>query len=543
MTAVFKKNSCEKNPLKKDLRRWPMIIISLSLLILVSFLLGCQQDDFENNSEVLVVGIEGEPSHINPLYATDANGQNLGRLVFNGLVRIDDDMIPAADLAKSFKVENKLNYSFTLRKGVLFHDGSEMSSEDVVASIEAFQDPEFKSPFKGAFTRIKDLKAPDQHTIRFRTDKVEPGLLVDLALLKILPKEVFQKENFESLPASKIPGTGPYIFQSQKQGTVELKRFDSYFGARHGDTAEAPRIQIKVIKDQTTRYLKLLRGEVDIAYNNLSPRKVALAEDEEKLKVKTAPGVGYNYIGMNLELEMFQDPKVRKALAHALNIERVIKYKLKGYARRANSVLAPEFYFHKDTGFIEYDPKKAAKLLDEAGYPKNEKTGKRDLSFVWKTSNNRFSVKVARIFADMFEELGIQVNVQSFEWGTFYGDIKSGNFEMYSLRWIGHVGPEFLYDLYHSTANVPEGFHKPYFNRVGYENPRLDSLLRKGMNLLKAEKRKKYFDKAQEIIARELPYISLWYPDITAVFRPHLKNVKLHPTGNWKILAKISEKS
>jgi len=513
-----------------------LILYSIGVFSLLSlvFLGGCLDKRSVVSASApdrLVLAIESEPSNLNPLYATDANSQNLGTLLYNSLVKIDRNLTPVPDLASSMHVEKNRFYTFKLKQNIKFHDGRSVTSEDVKRSILLYQSDKMKSPFQGVFQKIKNIKTPSPWVINFETDSIEPGLLVDLYLLKILPTDKVERADYNQ----KLIGTGPYELIKKESQSILLKRFEGYFEGE----AKTHYVEFKIVKDETTKYLKLVRGEIDIAHNNLSPLKVDTASKRTDLKIQRTPGTGYNYIGFNLHNEKFQNVQVRKAIAMGLDIETVIKSKLKGYARQATSVLSPEFYYQAKLNPIPYNPKEAEKILDEIGYKRRNKSGMRDLDFEFKTSNNRLSVQVAQIFSDMLKKIGVQANVRAYEWGTFYGDIKSRNFDVYSLRWIGHVGPEFLYDLYHSVGVNKPGLHEPYFNRIGYSNPRVDELLEQGMRIVDPIERKPYFVKAQKIINADIPYISLWYPDILTVYNKNIFGVELDPTGNWKFISNV----
>ncbi|HEX7927583.1 MAG TPA: ABC transporter substrate-binding protein, partial [bacterium] len=223
--------------------------------------------------------------------------------------------------------------------------------------------------------------------------------------------------------------------------------------------------------------------------------------------------------------------KVREAIAHAINVDVLIKHRQKGHSVRAAGVLPPGSPYASPSTPPAYDPAQAKRLLDEAGYP--EKEGGR-FTLTYKTSTDRAGVIQARVVQADLRKVGITVDVRSYEWATFYDDIQRGNFQLFSLRWIGVMDPDFQYELFHSKRAPPEGR-----NRGRYANPEMDQLLEAGRMEGDPAKRKAEYQRVDALLQRDLPYVSLWHNNTVAIVSKRFTGFRLHPTGGFQHLPEM----
>ena len=276
------------------------------------------------------------------------------------------------------------------------------------------------------------------------------------------------------------------------------------------------------------------KGEIDLAINVVPLDKLPQFERgslAKEYRMMTGPALNYQYLGLNMQSTKLQDPRVRQAIAHGINREELIEFLKKGRAIAADSVLTKQNDFAAPKlASYQHDPQKARQLMKEAGID--------SLTLEYKTSNSRDAVKQARILQNQLKEIGINLKIRSFEWGTFFGDVKAGNFELFSLRWVGVSEPDFYYSLFHSSELPDVGGR----NRVRYSNPEIDSLLEQGRSTIDPQERKKYYNKVQEILQQDLPYISLWHNQNVALVKENVDGFRLHPSGGFQSLVDVSRR-
>jgi peptide/nickel transport system substrate-binding protein len=240
---------------------------------------------------------------------------------------------------------------------------------------------------------------------------------------------------------------------------------------------------------------------------------------------------------MNLRDPRLADRRVRRALAHAIDRAAIIRTLLGGLAVEAAGLLPPAHWAHEPSAArYAHDPARARALLDEAGLVDPDGGGPLPrTSLTFKTSQNELSRRIAEVLQQQLAEVGIEMTIRSYEWGTFYADIKSGNFELYTLSWVGIVDPDIYYDVFHSASAPPAGS-----NRGGYANPALDRLLERGRRTMDPDARRTIYREVQRIIADDLPYVSLWYPMNVVVLTRRVDGFVPSPSGDWSSLASVT---
>ena len=292
-------------------------------------------------------------------------------------------------------------------------------------------------------------------------------------------------------------------------------------------------IVFRIIPDDTVRYLEMKKGSLDFIQNNLPPDVVAGIEQEGNFQVLKSPGTTYEYIGFNLRDKYCQHLEVRQAVAHALDIPLMIRHLLKGLGTEATGVLSPGHWaFNPEVPRYEYNPERARELLDRAGFPPGADGFRFTLEY--KTTQADLSRRKGEVIQNQLAAVGIRVRLTSYEWSAFYADIRSGNFQLYSLQWVGVTDPDIYYYLFHSRSIPPEGA-----NRGHYVNPTLDALIEAGRYTLNLEQRTSIYQQIQEIVARDVPYISLWHNSNVAVMKKGLEGYVLYPAGDFSSLKNL----
>jgi peptide/nickel transport system substrate-binding protein len=481
-----------------------------------------------------VVALDSAPTQLDPRLATDAYSERIGHLLFNSLIRSDHNGAIVPDLAERWEIGDDVRYTFYLKKEVLFHDGHPLTSEDVRYTYESIQDPSLGSPLAKTYAAIKKIETPDSTTIRFILEKPNAPFLSQLGT-GIVPKHLAEKdpEGF----AKRLVGSGPFSFvQYQPDDFVELHAFSDYSFRVVPAQGTAPlisRLLFRIIPDESTRLLELSKGNIDLLQNAFPPDMLPHLHKNPSLKVESRLGTTYSYMGFNLSDPLLSQKPVREAIGHAIDKEKITRYIYRGLATPANGLLTDRHWAYTKAKSHSYDPKRASQLLDEAGYLKN-KSGTR-FYLTYKTSQNELSRRVAEVLQAQLARVGIAVTIRSYEWGTFYSDIKSGNFQIFSLSWVGVNDPDIFYDLFHSQSVPPNGS-----NRVRYQNKRIDELVDTGRVLVDAGKRKPIYKEVQEILADELPYISLWHTKNVAVMNKGVMGYTLYPNGDFYSLKDVT---
>jgi peptide/nickel transport system substrate-binding protein len=233
---------------------------------------------------------------------------------------------------------------------------------------------------------------------------------------------------------------------------------------------------------------------------------------------------------MNLRDPILKEVRVRQALAYAIDRDPLIHYLWRDQGRPANSVLPPQHWaYNGDVPTYQHNPQKARELLDAAGYP--AKNGVR-FHLTMKTSTEESTRLLAAVLQQQLREVGIVLEVRSYEFATFFADVQKGAFQLYSLRWIGGNQDPDIFEYVFESSSIPP----KRANRGFYSNPRVDELLAQARKEIDQEKRKQLYFEVQRILANDLPYINLWYFDNVIAYRPRVRGLKLVPSGNFEFL-------
>jgi peptide/nickel transport system substrate-binding protein len=313
---------------------------------------------------------------------------------------------------------------------------------------------------------------------------------------------------------------------------VLLERNDNYWG----EHARVRRLRFNIVPDTTTRALELRKGSADIAVTSLTPDIVNTLKRQSNLRIIEQPGSSLQYLAFNLRDPILKDVRVRQALAYAIDRAPILHYVFGDLGRLADSLLPPEHWAYSGkVAHYPYDPEKANGLLDAAGYTR----GKDGIRFhlTMKISTAEESTRLlAVVLQQQLRQVGIALDIRSFEFATFFSDVIKGEFQLYSLRWVGYSNqdPDIFEDVFHSASFPPKRDNRGY-----YSNPRLDQLVDEGRRTADQNKRKQIYDEVQRIVAAELPYINLWYFDNVVVHSARVHNLHVGPAGNYDFLTAV----
>ncbi|MBN2332795.1 MAG: ABC transporter substrate-binding protein [Deltaproteobacteria bacterium] len=499
------------------------------ILLAVIFSLGaCTRDQLTTApGNSITVGLEGSPTTLDPCYTSDAYGSRILPLIYNSLVTTDHHGIIIGDLAETWQIIDSCTYLFRLKPTIRFSDGSPCRAADVKATIDFLRNPDHGCPAFGSLSLIENIDIPDQRTIIFHLSRPFASFLYALTAY-IIPAPYCTIDNNNDRI---IPGSGPFQLSEFSRGRrITLTRNQNSQVAPTIDT-----IHFQIIADDTTRILALKKGTLDLVQNAIPPYALKFLQRDPQLQIISQHGSSYKYLGYNLEDPLTGNLTVRQAISLAIDRQQIIRHILKNHARPATGLLPPEHWAKASSlPSDRYDPEAAAALLDNAGFPPLGKQGIR-FSLTYKTSTNQESYEIAQIIKKQLAAIGIAVTILRFEWGTFFADIRKGNFQLYSLKWIGIEDPDIFYYIFHSSSTPPKGA-----NRGRFVNKEADRLLEQSRLSLDPEERRRIFVRLQEILAQQVVYTNLWHRDDVVIMKRNLAGFEIYPGGVYTSLRQVT---
>jgi peptide/nickel transport system substrate-binding protein len=467
--------------------------------------------------------IESSPTNLDPRVGRDGQSERIYQLLFDALLTRGKDFTVQPGLAERWEIPDPLTYVFHLHPGVRFHDGRPLTSRDVKWTFDSLLQSKIPSSKGDSYRFVDHIDAPDDLTVVFHLKEPFATLLWNLSegAIGIVPYG-------SGTEITRHPiGSGPFRFVSAElDKEVVLERNPDYW-------AEKPRIErvrFLVVPDENTIALELRKGSADAAMNAVNPDVVLTLERDPQLAVLRAPGTVIAYLSFNLRDPILQDVRVRRAIAYAIDRQPIVEYLLRGFAEPANSILPTQSWaYDGKVPVYNHDPAKARALLDAAGYP--EKNGTR-FHLVMKTSSQEGTRLLVAVLQQQLRDVGITLDIRTFEFATFYADVSRGLFQLYSMRWIGgNEDPDIFDYVFHSSKIPPKGG-----NRGFYLSARVDSLIDHARQEIDPQIRKELYAEIQQILAEEVPSINLWYLDNVLVCNRRVKNVELSASGDYNFL-------
>ncbi len=492
-----------------------------------------QGEDVPAYGDILVEGSIGDASNLIPLLATDSASHSISGLIFNGLVKYDKDLNIVGDLAESWDIsKDGLVITFRLRKGVRWHDGQPFTAEDVLFTYRLTIDPKTPTAYAGDFLKVKKAEVLDPLTFRVIYDKPFAPALMSWSSA-IMPKHLMEGKDVTKSPLARHPvGTGPYRFSEWKTGQkIALVYNPDYFEGR-------PYIDgriMRIIPDMATMFLELRAKGID--QMGLTPLQYTRQTENRYFRSNFRKyrylSFAYTYMGFNLQNPMFTDRRVRQALAHAVNKEELIDGILLGLGKEATGPFKPgTWQYNPDVKRYSYDPKRARELLADAGWRDTDgdgildKGGRRFEFELLTNQGNEVRAKTAEIIQRRLAEVGISVKIRIIEWAAFVKEfINKRRFDAVILGWTIPMDPD-LYDVWHSSKTGPSEL-----NFISYKNDEVDVLLEKGRSTFDRNERKRCYDRIQEILAEDEPYIFLYVPDALPIFSARIHGIEPAPIG------------
>jgi len=543
----------------------------------------------------IVIHQLSDPHGINPYVTSDAGASAMADRVFQKLLGQDfltTELYPVLAEARPLVSDDHLTYTFTLKQGIAFSDGKPLTASDVVFSFKAIANPLIAdaAALRNYYESVKDVVATTPTTVVITMS--QPYFLAEyfLGSLWIMPKHVLDPKGLtdkytfaetKSIDAAQANpamkefadwygseevrrdpklniGSGPYAYEEWKTGeSVTLRRNDAFWakGKDAWNPAYADKLVYKVINDRNSAVVALKNAEIDFM-EYVPPTKYT-----EEIDTVATPHLrkypfqtqAYSYIGFNMARPILSDVNVRKAIAHCVDRDALIKQLVRGLATTVNSPIyqdRPEY--DKSLPNIAYDPNTAKSLLAQAGWADANGDGVLDKAINGKNTpltvtmlinaGNELREALAVNLSEELRKIGIKMEIRKLEWSVFQENQKARQFDLYIGGWINDPIPSDPYQIWHSSQAKNRGS-----NYVSFMNPRVDQLLEMNRVEFDEQKRTAYMKEFQQIIAREQPYVFLWSPLYPAVYNRRLQNVKFSsvrpgynppqwwvPAGQWK---------
>lgn len=435
----------------------------------------------------------------------------VNKTIYNNLTqyRLNEGVIEVVpDLAESWEANPELTqYTFKLRPGVLWHDGTPLTSADVKFTFETLLNPEVNASARGVISSIDTVEAPDELTVVFNLKYPFAPLPVMLGYNQaIVPKHLLEGQD-PNQPTEFLAhpiGSGPFKFKQLVQGShLEVEANENYFEGR----PLLDGIFFVIITDGNARVAQVRSGEIDLAVVDAS--QVETLEGDDNIVLRQVPQVNYYFFAVNHTVPRLQDVRVRQALSMAINKQAIVDTLLKGYAQVATGPIHPFLgdYYNPNVQTYAYDPEAAQALLAEAGWTKND-DGKL-VNAAGEVFTIRFNgpqgypaMEQVLIYAQQeFQNLGMEVTLEIPEWSVHLEQYHALQYDLLMQWWVTPPDPD-LYDHYYSESSS---------NWWAYKNPQLDELLVQARSTADHAHRVQLYHQIQEMVAADLPVIYLYH--------------------------------
>ena len=498
--------------MRKKLQRTSIQGLCLTGLLVLASMVGYKHWLNQANvvADHIAVSINAAPRTLDPRFATDAISFRLAQLLYPAPVRFDASGTPVA-WATQWQMLSPQHFRLQLTPAY-----QHLDIDDLIATYQSVLHKDLGSPHRGSLEHIQEIIRIDDNSADFilnKPDTLFPGTLV----IGIIPRQAIGKLDNQQLTHSQ--GAGFFQLLHWQGGDIRMRR------KHDGQT-----FLFKVSKDPTIQTLQMLSQEVDLVPFGLTPELSSYLANKNHLSIAQTNGSTYAYIGLNLADEVLKQVDIRQAIALSIDRQAIIDNLLQGRARLATSLMPPS-HWSSAKDLQQYQPNlaKAKQLLAKHGYD-----AQRPLHLSFKSSKNAFRLRIAALLQQQLQAANIHIHIQSYDWGTFYGDIKAGRFQLYTLAWVGIKQPDIYRYVFHSDMLPPKGA-----NRNRFVNTEVDAYIDAANNAVERNHKALAYQRLQRIVHQQLPYIPLWYEDQYALINQRLSNFQIGSDGNLLSLNEV----
>ncbi|TCR61781.1 ABC transporter substrate-binding protein [Bosea sp. BK604] len=484
--------------------KWPVRAVIAAVLALSAAGAQAGKDRF-------TVDLSGEPSSLDPHLQWNPDSYYVYRNIFDNLVTRDDKGQIVPQIATAWRQLSDTQIEFTIRDDVSFHDGSKLTPQDVVFSVKRITDKAFGSPQLGQFDKIADAAATGANTVTLTTSAPYPALLAQLVKLSIVPKaavEALGNDGFNQKPI----GSGPYRFDSWQRGVaVTLARNETYWGTK----GQFPVVLFRAVPDGATRLANLQAGTADLAVG-LDTDQAGQLKSSQRAKALTALTERVAYLRLNTTKPPFDIPKVRQAVAHAIDKEGLTDGILGGYDKPMPELLTPVVFGWADgIKALPYDPTRAKALIGEAGAAAKDE--------VELATAPVFDQRIVQAIQQQLTDVGLNVKIVVSDMASYLRRAQSGPDTI----------PTLSFGRWSCACQDADGVLFPLLHRSSgwsaYRNAEVDTLLETARQALDPAKRLASYAAVHEIVARDVPAVPLYQS--SAIYGA-TRNLEWQPTPN-----------
>lgn len=484
----------------------------------------------------LITASIGDASTLIPMIAGDSASHEIAGWLYQPLLKFDKNLNITGQLVESWHIsDDGLSISFHLRPNITWSDGQPFTSEDCAFTLALIQDKHTQSAYKSDYAKVTAFETPDKDTFIVHYNEVYSPALSTWAGLAIMPKHIFEHEDIMNTDLARHPKAtlGPYVLKDwQAQQSITLQANPNYYD---GKVWIAERMT-RIIPDSATQFLELTAGNIDemgltpTQYSRLFESKTVLKAHYDRYKYLQSV---YTYLGFNLKRPLFQDQRIREAIAYAIDRQELIDGVLLGHGEIIASPYKPGTpWVNQSLKPRPFDPHKAKAMLASAGWVDSDRDGYLDkggkaLSFTIITNNgNKQRADTATIIQQRLKQIGIQVNVRLIEWSTFIENfINKRQFDVVILGWSLTPEPD-QYNIWHSSQTGAR-----QFNFLSYNNAKVDQALIEATRTFDQNKRKQWYDIMQQEIYNDVPMVFLYAPYSLPAVHKRIQGIKPAPAG------------
>ncbi len=495
------------------------LLLCLTLLGALLALSGCGGNKTSGKSDKLIIAVLSDAVKLDPQMINDVPSTNvLVNKIYETLVYKDKkgDIIPM--LATEWKQVDPVTWEFTLRKGVKFHDGTDFNAQAVKASFDRLLDPKEPKIRRNLVSMVKEVKVVGDDKVQLITEYPFAALLQHLAHggTSIISPKAIAADKEKPLIQNPV-GTGPFKMEKWTKGQeLVLSRFDGYWGTKPALTT----IVYKVVPEEATRIGMVKTGEAQVA-ETISPSEVERLSKDPDTQVIRTPGYGIDYVGFNLKKPVFQDIRVREAIAAAVDLDAIISGVYSNIGLRETAPMSSGvFGYNPNLKPYVHNVAKAKELLAAAGYPDGFK-------ITLYTNDNKVRIKLAEVVQSQLKDAGITAEIKVLEWGTYLTALKNGEHDLYILGWSNQTGDS----DYALTPMMTQSGIDSNENYSFYATPEATSLLNAARREMDPEKRKQFYWQAQELGRNDVVRIVTRVSEYVAISRKNVKDFYYNPSN------------